>query len=187
MNVSIFTAKAQLAAVAALFTEAGLDLEAMLKLNDPTALKAHLADLQASAPAPVAITAEHPEVAALITAAVASAQEPLQATIREHGLRLTAINGAIAAAGIQLADTAAPSEIGSSLAAALKAHASKEARALLAAKGFGAIAIADAPNPDPTKPGTGGTKATMLQSEFQALSPAEKMKFSASGGRLLEG
>lgn len=139
-----------------LFKAAGLDLSALAAAGDESALAAHIESLVAAArqqaPAP-AITAEHPEVAPLIAAAVAAAQEPLQATIREHGFRLTAINGAISAAGIKLADTASGAEIGASLAAGLKAHAAKEARAILAAKGFAAHALDDAPAADPAQPG----------------------------------
>jgi hypothetical protein len=143
-----------------LFKAAGLDLPALAAAGDDSALAAHIESLVSAArqqaPAAAALTAEHPEVAALIAAALA----PVQATLREQGLRATAIQSALAQAGIQLADTAPTAEIGATLAAGLKAQAAKEARALLAAKGFSAHALADAPAADPTRPAAKAAELT---------------------------
>lgn len=142
------------------FAAAGLDLSAMLKADDDTALAAHLESVRVAAAkpaAPVALTADHPEVAAFISAAVtAKSTELLAAHATElSGFRsqLSVFSSGLASLGI--APKAADETKGlqaADVTAALKAHASKEARALLAAKGFGNIALDAAPNPDPTKP-----------------------------------
>lgn len=170
---SIYTAKAQLKATAAMFSEAGLDLEAMLKLNDPTALRAHLADLQAASKpaAPVALTAEHPEVSAFIAAALA----PVQAQLREQGVRATAINAGLSAAGIQLADTLSAAETGPALTAAVNDRAMLKAQEELAKRGLAKFP-GSAPVVDPTKPplakGPELTGRARTEAAFKAQSAA---------------
>lgn len=144
-----------------LLKAAGLDLAQLAAAGDDSALAAHIEQLatsaRQSAPAPAQITAEHPEVAALISAHVtaalaaqaaelSAAAEPFraQATILAAGLGALGIapKAADEAKGLQSAD----------VSAALKAYAAKEARALLAAKGFSAAPLADEPAADPAKP-----------------------------------
>jgi hypothetical protein len=138
------------------FAAAGLDLSAMLKAEDDTALAAHLESVKAGAAqtAPkIALTADHPEVAALIKTAVEARAAELHAAAEPYRVQATVLAAGLGALGIVAkASDEAKGLQAADVTTALKAHASKEARALLAAKGFGSVALDAAPNPDPTKP-----------------------------------
>jgi len=141
MSWNILQATKRLAFVGKLFTTAKLDLDAMIDAGDETALAAHLeqagkGSAAPAAPAPAAITAEHPEVAALISAAVA----PLK-------FQLAAVDEALAAVGIKGASTAEPEAMAKSFEDRIAIKAAEE----LAKKGVTSFAATEA-NPDPTKP-----------------------------------
>lgn len=179
--MNILTAVSQLRAASALFAEAGLDLEAMLALGDKTALKAHLATITPAAPA---ITAEHPEVAALITAAVNAKAAELEAAAAPYRAQATMLAAGLSQAGISW--KAADAEKGlqaADITAAITARASILAQEQLARRGLDRFPDST-PAADPLNPQAG--PKTMTREAFNALTPAEKMKFSAAGGRLIE-
>lgn len=93
-RTSLALAQANGEKVVSLFTAAGLDLEAIMAKGD-NGLKDHLASLS---PAPAQLTAEHPEVAALITAATG----PLNEQITTLTGQLSTANSANEAGGIAL-------------------------------------------------------------------------------------
>lgn len=176
--MNILTAVRNLSFVSKLFTAAKLDLNAMIEAGDETALAAHIEAGSKAAPV-VAITGDHPEVAALISAALA----PVSAQLASLQAQSSAFVSGVSAAGVKIEAAQADAPTAEEIAASINARAAIVAQEQLAKRGLASFPGSE-PAADPTKP-SAGAKPTLTFAEFSVLCPAEKMKFSISGGRLI--
>lgn len=153
--------------VSQLFAAAGLDFEALFKAGDAQALTAHIdskvaaiiagADKPATeAAAPVVLTAEHPEVAALIETQVSglrSQVSSLEAQAAAYGASFQQIESA----GIRLPVFTAgtqPEDHAAAVSKAINERISLRARELVAATGGHVIDEAPAADASASKPAT---------------------------------
>jgi hypothetical protein len=179
MKFSLFSAAANHAAVDALFTAAGLDLEQMLALKDPAALAAHIESVRvAAAQGAPAITAETPAVAALIAAAVEAKATEITAAHATAAALHSAFASGLAAAGIApKAADAAKGVQATDVSAAINDRVQIAAQEQLAKRGLAQFPVA-APVADPTTP-----KAPAALKGLARTEAAYAAKLAASGGR----
>lgn len=178
--MNILTAVRNLSFVAKLFAAAKLDLNAMIDTGDETALAAHIeAASKVIAPAaPVAITAEHPEVAALIKSATDALTARYQTEFFDD---LTAMNKGLVDAGVKFEKSSAKGKTVDDIAAcvttAVNNRISIKAREILATHGVTEFAT-DLPDSDPEALEKSKIKASGLTglARVQAAYAAESAK-----------
>jgi galactitol-specific phosphotransferase system IIB component len=159
-------------ATAALFTAAGLDLEAMLATGDVNALKAKL---ESSTGIAEAVQAATSELQAQLTAA--------QASVTTLTTQVGTYTAAFASTGITLNASADKPATADEIAAAIKARASVMASEQLGQHGL-AAPLPVAPSADSLR---AGSKQSVSYLEFQAMNPGAKAKFLREGGEIADG
>lgn len=162
-------------ALSAQFTNAGLDLAAILAAG-PNGLKAHLEGLVAAA-----VTEAQRETAAALekaAAEVATAQNALAQSQTARNQAEGTLSAVVAAAGVKVEAAATTEQIAKAIDDRIALRAGEE----LAKRGVGTFP-SNTPEANPTKP---GASLTLTLAAFKALSSEEKMKFSRAGGSIID-
>lgn len=177
-----------------LFAKAGLNLEAFHAAADENALKAHIE--QAVAAAPAKPGADHEPLLAeavaenlKLTADLAQANKTLK-EVTEGRACIAAVHedlvGALTACGVKIDAVSfkkdKPEENAKAVKAALDSRISTKARELVAATG-GPL-LDESPENDSTKATSKGAKATMTLEDWRALNPVARHAFFKNGGKL---